>query len=180
MSDPFIGEIMMVGFTYPPRGWAFCDGQIMSIAQNTALFTLLGTMYGGNGQTTFALPDLRGRVPIHSGTGPGLSPYSQGQQGGAENVTLNVTQIPAHDHAAAGTASAVNGAGNSKTPAGNTWASLSRENAYSNATADQTMAANNVAVTVNSAGGSQPHTNVQPYLAIHFCIALQGIYPSQN
>ncbi len=180
MSDPFIGEIRMVGFTFPPRGWASCDGQLVSIAQYSALFALLGTTYGGNGQTTFALPDLRGRVPIHSGAGLGLSPYSQGQQGGTENVTLNITQIPVHNHTAAGTASAVNGAGNSKTPTGNTWASLSRENAYSNATADQTMAANNVAVTVNNAGGSQPHTNIQPYLAIYFCIALEGIFPSRN
>lgn len=180
MSEPFLGEIKMVGFNFAPRGWSFCDGQLLPIAQNTALFSLLGTTYGGDGRTTFGLPDLRGRVPIHVGSGPGLSSYRWGERGGVENVTLNVTQIPAHGHTAAGTANAVNGAGNSKTPTGNTWASLSRENAYSSAVADGTMAANNVNVTVNNAGGSQPHTNVQPFLSIYFCIALTGIFPSRS
>jgi microcystin-dependent protein len=180
MSEPFLGEIRMVGFNFAPRGWAFCDGQLLPISQNTALFSLLGTTYGGDGRTTFGLPDLRGRVPIHAGNGPGLSSYRQGQKGGTEEVTLITNQIPSHSHTAAGTAAAVSGAGDSKTPTGSTWASLSRENAYSSTAADGTMAANNVNVTVNNAGGGQSHTNVQPFLAIYFCIALVGLFPSRS
>lgn len=180
MSEPFIGEIMMVGFNFAPRGWAFCDGQLLPISQNTALFSLLGTIYGGDGRTTFALPDLRGRVPIHSGGGPGLSPYRQGQKGGVETVTLSAAQMPSHTHAAAGTAKAVSGSGNNTSPSGNNWAALARENAYSSAAADGTMAADNVTVTVDNTGGSQTHENRQPYLSVSFCIALVGIYPSRS
>ncbi len=180
MSEPFIGEIKMVGFNFAPRGWAFCDGQLLPISQNEALFSLLGTIYGGDGRTTFALPDLRGRVPIHPGNGPGLSSYRPGQKGGVETVMLNAAQMPAHNHAAAGTAKAVNGSGDNTSPSGNNWAALARENAYSDAAADGTMAADNVTVTVANTGGSQAHENRQPYLSITFCIALVGIYPSRN
>src|SRR5713101_9760645 len=118
MSTPFLGMLMLVPYNFAPRGWAFCNGQIMSIAQNTALFSLIGTTFGGNGQTTFALPDLRGRVPLHSGAsqGPGLSLYDLGQAGGAENVTLTTNQMPIHTHVLTLAANAKNAAGNSKTP----------------------------------------------------------------
>jgi microcystin-dependent protein len=172
MSEPFLGEIRMFGFNFAPRGWAFCNGQILSIAQNTALFALLGTTYGGNGQTTFALPNLQSRVPIHFGQGPGLSPYSLGQLSGQENVTLLPTQMPAHSHSlACHTDDAATGIPNGNFPA------ASAQNIYASAaTPGQFMNAGMVTV----AGNSQPHTNIQPYLAINFCIALQGIFPSRN
>jgi microcystin-dependent protein len=175
MSEPFIGEIRMVGFTYAPQGWALCDGQLLSIAQNSALFALLGTTYGGNGQTTFALPDLRGRVPLHPGQGPGLSPYVLGQSSGAETVTLTATQIPAHNH----TVAANSGSGSAENPVGNFPAAITDPNtgapfnAFA-ASANGTM--NPTAVGI--AGGSQPHTNLQPYLCVNFIIALEGIFPS--
>jgi microcystin-dependent protein len=176
MSEPFLGEIRMVGFTFAPRGWAFCNGQIMSLAQNQALFSLLGTTYGGDGITTFALPDLRGRVPIHCGnsTGPGLSSYNSGQLGGTENVTLLPTQLPAHSHPV----NAVAAGGNSASPSGNLPAIESTGTSldYSTAGASATMSS---AMIGNNSGG-QPHSNIQPYLAINFIIALQGIFPSRN
>ncbi len=180
MSEPFLGEIRLFGFNFAPRGWAHCDGQLLPIAQNSALFSLLGTIYGGDGRTTFALPDLRGRVPMHMGTGPGLSSHPIGQKSGNESVTLTETQIPSHSHTANGTVQAVSGDGNNKGPAGNVPASLSRENAYSSDTPDTAMAADGVNVTVNNTGGGQAHTNMQPYQVVNFCIALTGIYPSRN
>lgn len=174
MSTPYIGEIRMFGCNFAPRGWAFCNGQLLPIAQNTALFSLLGTTYGGNGTTTFGLPDLRGRVPIHFGQGPGLSPYSQGQTGGAESVTLLTTQIPAHSH----TVNAVGSGGNQASPVGNLPAveSTGTSQNFSNGAATGQMNP----TMVNTAGGNQPHSNVQPYQTINFCIALEGIYPSRN
>lgn len=169
MSQPFIGEIVMFAGNFAPRGWSFCSGQTLSIAQNTALFSILGTTYGGNGQTTFALPDLRSRVPIHPGQGPGLSSYSLGQQGGSENVTLTVPQMPAHNH----TLNANNGASNDTIP---TNAFFSEGGLYTTNAANVQM---NPA-TIGLTGGSQPHPNIQPYLAINFIIALQGIFPSRN
>jgi microcystin-dependent protein len=168
VSDPFIGEIKIVGFNFAPRGWAFCNGQILSIAQNTALFSLLGTTYGGNGQTTFALPDLRGRVPIHPGQGPGLSNYTQGQLAGSETVTLLSTQMPAHTHTVnASTQSDITGNPTSNFPAGG-----ASYDTTANTTMDPAM--------IGNSGGNQPHSNLQPYLAINFCIALEGIFPSRN
>lgn len=162
----------MFAGNFAPRDYAFCQGQILPIAQNTALFSLLGTTYGGNGQTTFALPDLRGRVPVQQGQGPGLSSYSLGQTGGAENVTLNVSQMPAHSHAATTNANA--GGGGDTSPTNNF---LAGDNQYSNVSNTQ-MNANTVQIA--AAGNSQPHTNLQPFLAINFIIALQGIFPSRN
>ena len=170
MSEPFIAEIIMFAGNFAPRGWAFCSGQILAIAQNTALFSLLGTTYGGNGQTTFALPDLRGRVPMHPFQGPGLSPRNLGEMGGTETVTLITTQMPAHNHAAACSGNDANlglAEGNFlATTATNTYASTGGS------------ALN--AATIGSAGGSQPHNNLQPFLCVNFIIAIQGIFPSRN
>jgi microcystin-dependent protein len=157
---------MLVPYNFPPRGWALCNGQILPIAQNTALFSLLGTTYGGNGQTTFALPDLRGRVALSSGQGPGLSNYLLGQVGGDESVTLNVNQIPTHAHSIGGT----NSGSTSSRPAGNVNA---QGGAYSS-TSDSPMQ------PTGGAGGGQPHSNIQPYLCLNYCIALEGIFPSRN
>lgn len=167
--EPFIAEIRMVAFGFPPRGWAFCDGQLIAISQNSALFSILGTTYGGDGRTTFGLPDLRGRTPIQQGSGPGLSTYRLGQKGGSENVTLTANQTPSHTHGMQGNNADATGGD----PAGNLPAAVSKP-AYANAGA---MAAMNAAAVTNS-GGSQHHTNTQPTLAVYFCIALVGIFPS--
>ena len=176
MASPFLAQITLFAGNFAPRGWAFCQGQILPIAQNTALFSLLGTTYGGNGQTTFALPDLRGRVPIQPGQGPGLSPYSLGELGGVENVTLLQTQMPAHNHTTQVTSNASSAAATDTLPNGNFLAS---DNQYTN-TSNAVMNATAVTVTVGIAGGSQPHENRQPYLAINFIIAMEGIFPSRN
>lgn len=172
--DPFLSMIVLFGCNFAPRGWAFCQGQLLPIAQNTALFSLLGTTYGGNGQTTFALPDLRGRVPIGFGQGPGLSSYALGQQGGAESVTLQITQMPAHTHAFMATAEAGDTADPTSAFPANTGA-LDKE--YKQAPVNK-VAMNTAAVETK--GGSQPHINMQPYLAMNYCIALEGIFPSRN
>lgn len=178
MSEPFIGEIRMFAGNFAPRGWAFCQGQILSIAQNTALFSILGTTYGGNGQTTFALPDLRGRAPMQPGQGPGLSSRTLGEQGGSENVTLLITQMPAHNH----TVNANGSPGNGSVPTGSVWAEVVNPadnalmGAYTNAAPNTTMSAN----AIGTAGGSQPHNNMSPFTCVNFIIALQGIYPSRN
>lgn len=169
MSEPFLGEIRIFPYNFAPRGWAFCQGQILSIAQNTALFSLLGTTYGGNGQTTFALPDLRGRMPLGSGQGPGLSPYDLGQVSGTETVTLTTGQMPSHNHLASSTQA---GAGSTR-PSGNV---PSGGGAYAGASDGTRM---NPAFIQNT-GGSQPHENRQPCLVLNYCIALQGIFPSRN
>lgn len=182
--DPFIGEIVMFGGNFSPRGWAYCDGQLLSIASNTALFSILGTTYGGDGRTTFALPDLRGRAPIHPGTGPGLSTYRLGQRGGNETTVLNVTNMPSHSHIAAGTAKASysppSGGATLPNPSGNNFSGATGTNIYSSNPSNVTMAADNIAVTVGSTGGSMPFGNMQPYLAVNFIIATVGIFPSRN
>jgi microcystin-dependent protein len=173
MSQPFLGEVRVFGFNFAPRGWAFCRGQVMSVSQNTALFSLLGTNYGGNGTSTFALPNLQGNIPISSGQGPGLSTYTVGEQGGSAGVTLLSNQLPAHAHtlpAGAGASTA--------TPAANTFLGAGQrgKTVYATATDGTTMNAASVA----PAGGSQPHNNLMPYIAMNYCIALQGIFPSRN
>lgn len=170
--DPFIGQIQAFGFNFPPQGWAFCDGQLISIAQNTALFALLGTTYGGNGQTTFALPDLRGRSMVHAGQGPGLSPIVQGQSGGVENVTISLNNMPAHNHSVS---IGVNtGSGEDASP---TTKIASSPNAFSE---DVTPGAFLGGVNQQNAGGGQPFPIRNPYLGIYHSIALQGIFPSRN
>ena len=174
MADPFLGEIRMFGGNFAPTGWALCNGQLLSIAQNTALFSILGTFYGGNGTTTFGLPDLRGRVPVHQGQGNGLSPYVVGQMSGTENVTLLSTQMPTHTH----TVQCDGQAGGKTNPTGNfpgTVGGTSQEKMYS--------AANNASMApamIGPSGGNQPHPNIQPILCVTFIIALVGIFPSRN
>ena len=167
-AEPFIGELSLVAFNFAPRGYAMCNGQLLSIAQNTALFALLGTMYGGNGQTTFGLPDLRGRVPLHMGQGPGLPSYTQGEMAGEPSHTLIITEMPQHNHLLGST----NSAATTSRPNG---AVPAAGGTYST-TVDGQMAAN----AVGLAGGSQPHNNMQPYLALNWVIALEGIFPSRN
>lgn len=176
MATPFLAQISTYSFNFSPRGWALCNGQLLPINQNQALFSLLGTTYGGNGQTTFALPNLQGRAPMHAGTGFGMSPRNLGESSGVENQTLTTLEMPAHSHgsvvAAGMQASTANG--NSNSPAGQIPAVTSRP-AYADS-ANGSLAAPIVA----NSGGSQPHTNLQPYLCVNFCIALQGIFPSRN
>lgn len=178
--EPFIGQISLFGFNFAPRGWAFCHGQLLAIAQNTALFSLLGTQYGGNGTTTFGLPDLRGRVPLGFGPGPGLTPRTIGEIGGIESVTLISSQIPAHNHPIyvsgdAGTTDSANGnflANGAVTIArGNTIPA----NLYG-ATSSAQLNPNSVGMT----GGNIAHQNMQPYLVMNYCIAIQGVFPSRN
>lgn len=176
--EPFIAQITLFAGNFAPRGWAFCNGQVLSIAQNTALFSLVGTTYGGNGQTTFALPDLRGRVPIHPGQGPGLSTYSLGQVAGSETVTLTTNQIPAHTHNLMG--STANGSAPS--PAGNALAqsydanTLNNVDTYAAGPATSALHPSSISAT----GSSQPHSNIQPYTCINYIIALEGVFPSRN
>jgi|ERR1043166_7022541 microcystin-dependent protein len=165
MPDPFLGEIKLVSFNFPPKGWALCNGQLLAINQNQALFSLLGTTYGGNGQTTFALPDLRGRVPIHMGGG-----FSQGQVGGEEAHTLSISELPQHTHPAIASSNAADQA----QPTNNFWANGNQAAYASTPTATMNP------TCVSSIGGSQPHTNLSPYLTLNYVIALQGIFPSRN
>ena len=173
-SEPFLGEIYLSGINFAPRGYAICAGQILSIAQNTALFSLLGTTYGGNGQTTFALPDLRGRVPVGQGQGPGLANKTLGEVAGVEAVTLIATQMPAHTHPL----KAVKEVGDASDPTNallaNTGA-LDREYKSTPGTST-TMSSAAIGVT----GGSQPHDNMPPYLVLNMYIAMEGIFPSRN
>jgi microcystin-dependent protein len=166
MGEPFLGEIRMISFNFAPKGWALCNGQLLPINQNQALFSILGTTYGGNGQTTFALPDLRGRAPVHTGDGVVL-----GERAGEENHTLTVQEMPAHTH----TVPASNLPATLGDPSNAVWASSSGEAAFAGAPTGAMSAS-----AATSVGGSQPHPNMQPFLVIQFVIALQGIFPSQN
>ena len=165
MSTPFLGEIKIISWNFSPKGWAFCNGQFLPINQNQALFSLLGTMYGGNGQTTFALPDFRGRTGIHVGSG-----FIQGQAGGQEFHTLTQSEMPAHNHFVQATSSS----GNSNIPLGNL---LAEVNAGMYATTPNTTLHPS---SITNTGGSQPHENRQPFLVLNFIIALQGVFPSRN
>ncbi|MGK7929417.1 MAG: phage tail protein [Spirulina sp.] len=182
MVEPFLGQISMFGFNFAPRGWATCSGQLLPINQNTALFSLLGTLYGGDGRTSFALPDLRGRVPMNMGTGAGLTPRTIGSRGGEEVVTLNVSEIPSHNHSAAVQARGQSENGNNASPENAVWAREAAADAepYNTSAPNVNMRSDAVTVTINPTGGSQAHNNMQPYLVINFCIALQGIYPSRS
>ncbi len=167
MSEPFLAEIMIIGFNFAPRGWAYCDGQILPINQNQSLYSLLGTTYGGDGRTSFALPDLRSRTPVHEGDG-----YQLGQKGGAETITLTADEIAVHTHTLKG----VVGAANQILPTNNALAAISggyRSPEAANATALRSG-------SVTNTGGGQAHSNMQPFLTIGFCIALQGLFPSRN
>lgn len=169
--DPFVAEIRIFPFNFAPRGWAFCDGQLLPLSQNTALFSLLGTVYGGNGQSNFALPDLQGRTPMFWGQGPGLSLHSQGESSGSETVTLLESEIPAHSHALRASSDFA------ELQAPNPARSLARSQ---NASAYTTTLTSVVAMAPESlapAGGDQPHNNLMPYLTLSFCIALQGVFP---
>jgi len=168
-TQPFLGEIMLFAGDFAPRGWALCNGQLLSINQNQGLFSLLLTRYGGNGQTTFALPDLRGRAPIHAGQGPGLTSRVLAEQGGAEAHVLTVAEMPAHSHAA----SAHAGNGTSASPAGQLPARDPSAVPHYGSGADTTLGPG----AIGAAGGDQPHNNMQPYLVVHYCIATQGIFP---
>ena len=175
MSEPFIAEIRIFAGNFAPRSWAFCDGQLLPISQNTALFSLIGTTYGGDGRTTTALPNLQGRAPMHPGTGPGLTTRRLGEKVGTETVTLTEAQMAQHNHsfhADGSTGGPLGGGANASDPVGNY---LGASVKYSGSTASQvTMTA------TSSTGGSQAHNNMQPYLAINFIIALQGLYPSRS
>lgn len=172
MSEPFVGEIRMFAGNFAPRGWAFCDGQLLAVSQNDALFSLLGTIYGGDGRTTFGLPDMRGRLPLHAGTGPGLSPRRLGSKGGSERETLTTNQLANHGHDFnANTAAADNALPQGRVPAEVLGYRLYREDSQTVSFASGTIA---------NTGGSQPHTNLMPSICVHFIIALVGIYPSRH
>ncbi len=181
--EPMIGEIRMFAGNFNPRSWALCHGQLLPISQNQALFSILGTTYGGDGRTTFALPDLRGRVAISPGNGPGLSDYRLGQRGGAENVTLNTQQIPSHNHGLTGgvkvtvntdTATGTDGGGATLGSAG--------ANIYNGSAPEDGEDLNGVSsnLAATNTGGGQSHTNIQPFLAVNYIIALQGVFPSRS
>lgn len=175
--EPILGEIRAVGFTFAPRGWALCDGSLVAIRSNTALFSLLGTNYGGDGKNTFGLPDLRGRAIVDAGQGAGLSQYPVGAMVGTESVTLTQAEMPAHTHSPTGTVNINPTAGNSASPAGNYLAN-STANQYGEG-AINTMAANSVKGNGAVIGGNQSHENRQPYLVLNYIIALQGIFPQR-
>ncbi|MFC5676807.1 phage tail protein [Aeromicrobium endophyticum] len=175
MSDPFVGEIRQVGFNFAPKGWAQCNGDLMPIFQNTALFSLLGTTYGGDGKSTFALPDLRGRFTLARGQGQGLSLYDLGQTGGEERVTLLTSEMPAHSHGV----QASSASGDRESPADATWAQprfgrVARQVYAADATTPMSPVAS------GAAGGGRPHNNMPPYVAVNFIIALQGVFPPRS
>lgn len=172
MSEPFVGQIIMFAGNFAIRGWAQCNGQLMSIAQNTALFSLVGTFYGGDGRTTFGLPDFQGRLPMHNGSGPGLTSRQIGQKAGVEQVTLNINQLPSHNHLLEARDRVDNthpGGGLFGTPAQNMYASGGSK-----------VEASGQAISNTGVGTTAPHSNMQPYLSVTFLIALQGVYPSRS
>jgi microcystin-dependent protein len=168
MSEPFLAEVRIFPYNFAPRGWAFCDGQLLAIAQNTALFSLVGTIYGGNGITTFALPNLQGRTPIGQGQGPGLSSYEVGETGGVETVTLTAQELPSHTHSLR----AVSGAATTGVPGGTVAPATGGSAVYA--------PAQNLVAMAPIGGAGAPHPNRQPYTVLNFCIAVQGIFPSRN
>lgn len=173
MPDPFIGEIRTFAGNFAPVGWALCQGQLLSIEENEALFSLIGTTYGGDGTSNFALPNLAGRIPLHQGTGSGLSPRVLGELGGTEVVSLTVPQLAAHNHAAV----CSNAAANSASPVNSYWSTDPGGNTGAYSTTDGSPMA---ATAIGNTGGGQAHNNVQPYLVLNYIIALEGIYPPRN
>ena len=173
MSEPFLAEIKMFGFNFPPRGWAMCDGQILPINQNQSLYSLLGTVYGGNGRTDFGLPDLRGRVPLHVGQGAGGTNHNLGSRGGTETHLLAAAETPVHNHSL----NATSNDGDNPIPAGNLLGSFN--NSYADDSVPPADLVNLTPTTVTNTGGGA-HENIQPSLVIEFCIALQGLFPSRN
>ena len=175
MADPFVDEIRIFGFTFAPRGWAFCNGQILPISQNTALFSLLGTTYGGNGQSTFALPNMQDSAPMHPGQGPGLSLHDLGEQGGAAFVTLLQSEMPAHNH---NLMSVTSFAGSANIPTNNVLAkTVDPFKPYTPTVSPLVAMAN---IDLAPTGGDNPHNNMMPYLTLNFCIALQGVFPPRT
>jgi microcystin-dependent protein len=175
MADPFVAEIRIFPFNFAPKGWAFCDGQILPLSQNSALFSLLGTTYGGDGKSNFALPDMQGNAPMHPGQGPGLSLHDLGETSGSETVTLLESEMPSHPHSLGAQNIPL---GTVTTPAGHTLDRPASGNLYS-------AAANGVLVqmapqAITTAGGDQPHNNLMPYLTLNFCISLQGVFPPRT
>jgi microcystin-dependent protein len=175
MADPFVAEIRIFPFNFAPRGWAWCDGQLLPLSQNTALFSLLGTTYGGNGKSNFALPDLQGRAPMHPGQGPGLSLHDLGETGGSETVSLLESEIPAHTHAPRVITGAATANQDDASP-NVMLAPVTGANLYTASNSIAAMAPEILA----PAGGDAPHNNLQPYLTFYFCIALQGVFPPRG
>jgi microcystin-dependent protein len=174
MADPFVAEIRIFPFNFAPRGWAWCDGQLLPLSQNTALFSLLGTTYGGNGKSNFALPDLQGRAPMHPGQGPGLSLHDLGETGGSETVTLLESEMPSHSHAMQSSGAP----GNNRNPAGNVLARATGGNVYVAPAGAPLVSMSGQALA--PAGGDAPHNNLQPFLTFYFAIALQGVFPPRT
>ena len=172
MADPFVAEIRIIPFNFAPKGWAWCDGQLLPLSQNTALFSLLGTTYGGDGKSNFALPNLQGRAPMHPGQGPGLSRHDLGEQGGIDAVALLQSEIPAHNHPVGAQNVALGGVA---VPAPTT--TLNRPASGNLFFAGSPAQAPMHGITIQATGGDLPHNNMQPYLTLHFCIALQGVFP---
>lgn len=173
MADPFVAEIRIMGFNFAPKGWAFCEGQLLPISQNTALFSLLGTTFGGDGKSNFALPDMQGRAPMHPGQGPGLSLYDLGQTSGTETVTLLTSEIPGHNHTMSFNSNVI---GKSNLPEGKVFA----KSGIPDASVYSTNQPNKQGGELAPVGGDQPHNNMQPYLVMNFLIALQGIFPPRT
>ena len=171
--DPFVAEIRIFPFNFAPKGWAFCDGQILPISQNTALFSLLGTTYGGDGKSNFALPNMQGNSPMHPGQGPGLSLHDLGEMGGSDTVSLLESEMPSHSH----TMQVSSQLATANAPAGQLYAMGDGINLYGSAANNLTMMSGQ---SLAPAGGDQPHNNLQPYLTLNFCIALQGVYPPRT
>lgn len=173
MSEPFVAQIQIFGFNFAPQGWAFCQGQLVAISQNTALFSLIGTQFGGDGRSNFALPNLQGSVPIGQGAGPGVTPRNVGESGGEPFVTISSSQLAGHTHPA----NCNNNVGTAYDPAGQVWSQDAGGNQeYGGGAPAGQMSPN----AILPAGGGQPHNNLQPYLTLNYCIALQGIFPARN
>ena len=173
MSEPFVGEVRMFAGNFAPRGWAFCDGQLLAVSQNDALFSLFGTIYGGDGRTTFGLPDLRGRIPIHAGSGPGLSPRRLGAKAGSENETLTVNQLPSHTHNMTG----IQSNATLPDPQNHRLGTNTIIQPYSTT---ESLDTNMASTAIGNVGGSRSHSNLMPFLCINFIVALVGIYPSRQ